>query len=156
LWPYVVDRIWLGWGYASFWQPTNDAAIRVWSQVEWPPPHSHNGLFEVTLDFGIVGLILVLVLLGRYAVYAARATAIDAGPRSQVFWCLFALTLFSNLLEVTLLRGQTFPWFSFLVFFMSAAAVGRHAVVAAPAAAPTILARAKPLSRPVTGGGPAR
>jgi O-antigen ligase len=157
LWPYIVERMWLGWGYAAFWQASNDAAMRVWAQVEWPPPHSHNGILEVSLDFGIVGVVFVLVMLGRYVGHAARATARDSGPQSQLFWCFLALTLFANVVEITLLRGQTFPWFCFLVFFMSAAAVGRHSVVAAvKAAAPSILARAKPLARPATGSGPAQ
>ncbi|MBV8168577.1 MAG: O-antigen ligase family protein [Alphaproteobacteria bacterium] len=157
LWPYIVDRIWLGWGYAAFWQVGNDAAQRVWSQVEWPPPHSHNGLLEVMLDFGIVGIGFILVMIGRYGVHAARATALDPGPQSQLFWCLLALTFVANIVEITLLRGQTFPWFCFLVFFMSAAAIGRQtAANAVRAAPPTILARAKPLSRPAAGGGPAQ
>jgi O-antigen ligase len=157
LWPYVIDRMWLGWGYAAFWQAGNDAAMRVWSQVEWPPPHSHNGLLEVALDFGIVGVALALLMLGRFAVHIARATAIDRGPASQLFWCFLALTLFSNLVEITLLRGQTFPWFSFLVFFMSAAEMCRRSTAGAVRAAPpSILARAKPLSRPAARGRPAQ
>jgi O-antigen ligase len=156
LFPYILDRFWLGWGYAAFWQAGNEAALRIWSLVEWPPPHSHNGLIEVALDFGIVGVGFALVMLGRFALHAARATAIDPGRESQFYWCVLALTLISNLVEITLLRGQTFAWFVFLVFYMTNAGFRRGVPVEARAAPTSIVGRAKPLAGPVTGGGPAQ
>ena len=50
IWAYVIPDIWmkpwLGWGYFSFWQLTNPAALEISNAVHWVVPHAHNGLLE--------------------------------------------------------------------------------------------------------------
>jgi O-antigen ligase len=99
----------LGYGYQDFWNGPQDHFLAVWRVVGWSPPHAHNGFLDVTLDLGIVGLILVLLLLARIAKFAWDA--LNADPRSPgALWaCSIVLfTLLTNLTETTLLRGNVF------------------------------------------------
>ncbi|MBI3515432.1 MAG: O-antigen ligase family protein, partial [Proteobacteria bacterium] len=156
LWPtlpaVIAEHPVLGWGYAAFWQSSNEAMLRIWAQVGWQPPHAHNGLLEVAIDFGLVGVVLAVAIMVRFAIDAVRATRLDAGYKGWVYWSIIAYTVFNNTVEITLLRTQEFAWFTFLVLFMTCAArqhaVGRAALPAAPTVAvPSIVARAKPLPR---------
>jgi O-antigen ligase len=154
LWPVllnvIAERPWLGWGFSAFWQTGNDEMIRIWDQVGWDPPHAHNGLLEVAIDFGLVGVVMMVLMLAQFIVNAARATRTDTGYESWIYWSVIAYTLCNNMVEISMLRSQEFAWFAFLVFFMTCAAHQQAPSRQTSAAAiPSIVARAKPLPRQV-------
>ena len=74
LWANIVQRIEerpvLGYGYGAFWAPTGTESERVRTAIGWDTPHSHNGLLDMWLDFGLVG---VLTLLAGYLLAIRRA-----------------------------------------------------------------------------------
>jgi O-antigen ligase len=74
LWSTVVERIedrpLLGYGYGAFWDSKGVLREQVRAVVGWDTPHSHNGLLDVWLDLGLVG---VLSLLGAYVLALKRA-----------------------------------------------------------------------------------
>jgi exopolysaccharide production protein ExoQ len=74
LWANIAQRIEerpiLGYGYGAFWAPTGTESERVRTAIGWDTPHSHNGLLDMWLDFGLVG---VLVLLAAYLLAIRRA-----------------------------------------------------------------------------------
>ena len=76
IWAYVIPDIWmkpwLGWGYFSFWQLTNPAALEISNAVHWVVPHAHNGLLEFLLEIGVVGTALFAFILIRIIVLALR------------------------------------------------------------------------------------
>ncbi len=67
LWALVDQRIatrpWLGFGYQAFWAPDKREVLAIFGQVQWMPPHSHNGYRDLLLNFGVVGLVLFAVIL---------------------------------------------------------------------------------------------
>jgi exopolysaccharide production protein ExoQ len=69
LWDYVIPDIYqrpvLGWGYAAFWSTDNPAAIKISDILRWWVPQAHNGVLEILLSVGLVGLIFYVFLLGR-------------------------------------------------------------------------------------------
>jgi O-antigen ligase len=151
LWPALLSVIaehpWLGWGFSAFWQTGNDEMIRIWDQVDWNPPHAHNGFLEVAIDFGGVGVVLMILMLAQFIFNAARLSRTDTGYESWIYWSVIAYTLCNNMVEVSMLRSQEFAWFAFLVFFMTCAARQRAPTRKVAAATPSIVARAKPLPR---------
>jgi exopolysaccharide production protein ExoQ len=161
LWSRVLDAIaerpFLGWGYTAFWEVDNDLVLRIWSQIGWNPPNAHNGFLEIALDFGVPGLLLGFAMLARFVLATARFTANHAGYEAWIYWAMLAYTLFNNIVETGMLRGQEFGWFTFLVLFMTCLARERGAQVApreAPARATnSIVARAKPLAQPAARSG---
>lgn len=79
LWAYVEADIaqhpLLGWGFGAFWTPANPAALEISAALRWYVPQAHNGVLEILLQTGLLGLLAVAVLLGRTMVLGARCLA---------------------------------------------------------------------------------
>lgn len=59
LW-YVRERPWLGYGYGGFWTPQR--VLKISERLDWVIAHAHNAFLEVTLNIGLVGLALMLIM----------------------------------------------------------------------------------------------
>ncbi|WP_169302637.1 O-antigen ligase family protein [Thermobaculum terrenum] len=63
LWAYLMnfvqDRFWNGYGFEAFWSKGSATLEVVQRSVYWAPTHAHNGVLEVLLDLGLIGLILL-------------------------------------------------------------------------------------------------
>ena len=66
LWGFVQDNIalkpLLGWGYSAFWQPDNPAANAISVTLGWYVPQAHNGILEILIELGYVGVTLFVSL----------------------------------------------------------------------------------------------
>lgn len=111
LWKAVLDKIaerpWFGYGYNAFWMGWEGESAEVLLRIapftsssDYEPTHAHNGVLEVWLDLGLVGLILFgLVLLVAFA----RAIRLIRENRAvESVWPLTYLTML-------LLIGATYP-----------------------------------------------
>jgi exopolysaccharide production protein ExoQ len=133
-WHMARQHFWLGYGYGAFWLGANGPSLAVWNIVGSTPPHAHNGVLDVWLDLGAIGVALVglsfLVLLRRaWLLLRAPGTALNAWP---MLFCLFLAM--SNVTESTLLVRNSVFWL--LTVALAAQAVRRNAtaaVVAQPA-----------------------
>ena len=95
LWSAVVERIedrpLLGYGYSAFWEATGVQSEQVRTAVGWDTPHSHNGLLDVWLDLGLIG---VLALVAAYVVALKRAwTALRASMQLNGVWAMTFLVM---------------------------------------------------------------
>jgi O-antigen ligase len=85
-WPYlleaVADRPILGFGYEAFFKSSEGTGY-LGDYVEqaggWTPYHAHNSFLQITLDGGIVALILLIVLLLVVIVRALRYLTTERG-----------------------------------------------------------------------------
>jgi O-antigen ligase len=109
LWSQVVqhieDRPVLGHGYGAFWEPTASTSQQVRAAIGWDTPHSHNGLLDQWLDFGLVG---VLLMLGAYFVALGRSwLALRTAPGVDGLWAMaFLVMLFlGNTTESSITRS---------------------------------------------------
>jgi exopolysaccharide production protein ExoQ len=123
LWAAVAEagmqRPWLGAGYSAFWATVNPGVALVQESAGWRAQGSHNGMMDLWLDLGFVGLALFLaaVALGtRRSFRALRSTA-----RPETAWPLLviAFVLLTNLTEGGLLRQNNLVW----VVFVAAVAI---------------------------------
>jgi O-antigen ligase len=68
-WQMVIEAIGkrplLGYGFKGFWLPeeTNDPSAFIRTYLGWGIEHSHNGFLELTVDLGLVGLLLFIFSL---------------------------------------------------------------------------------------------
>ncbi len=69
IWAYVISDIQmkplLGWGYGSFFGAIIRQPEEISDAVHWVVPQAHNGLLEMLLEIGLVGLTLYVALLVR-------------------------------------------------------------------------------------------
>jgi len=63
IWPTIQQHLWLGHGSYAFWQDWREAANPAvkWITGPWIPPHAHNGFMDVTVDLGLIGLVIFLL-----------------------------------------------------------------------------------------------
>ena len=88
----VEKRPFLGYGIDGFWQGFNEPSRAIWETIAWHPTHAHNGLLDLLLDLGVVGVCLTLTLLWRGAsVGTAGLRAGWLGARWNVMFVVFML-----------------------------------------------------------------
>jgi exopolysaccharide production protein ExoQ len=107
IWQLLIEsglrRPWFGYGYSAFWTGMDGESGRIYEELHWVFTYAHNGLLEVWLQLGWVGLALVLFIViqaVRNAVVCARGRA-QAGTTWLIY--LLALTLLYNVDEGTIL-----------------------------------------------------
>jgi len=107
VWLQIVQRPWLGYGYYAFWQGTEGQSGEVWHAFGWVAGNSHNGLLDLWLDVGLIGMVLFLV---TYVVYTLRAWKwAIARPEPEAIWPFLFLVymMISSLTEATLFRTNS-------------------------------------------------
>lgn len=120
IWPVAlaaaVRRFWLGYGYNVFWGVRASGVGMVWRVAGWEAVHAHNGLLEIWLDIGMLGVLITLIgfvamllrairvaHLGRYAasvwplgllVFLVAANVGEAPflAHKNIYWVLYAAT----------------------------------------------------------------
>ena len=107
IWSAVLDSIakrpLLGYGYQAFWLGLQGESYRVILAVSWVLAQAQNGFLDVTLEMGLAGLTIVLLVFG----FAFRDGVVclfqsrDQMQLRAVEWYLaiVVLTLFYNLDE---------------------------------------------------------
>ena len=58
IWPFIVERPVLGWGYAGFWRGIQGESFKVVAAMRFILFHAHNGFLEIWLELGALGLLL--------------------------------------------------------------------------------------------------
>ncbi len=115
IWGALIDKInlrpWLGYGYEGFWRGAEgESAVISKLIVAYIPPHAHNGFFDLTIAFGLTGLIIFilnLISLLRRSIIIARNSFTQEGIW-PLCYCLFIL--FYNQTESTLVERNSIFW----------------------------------------------
>jgi exopolysaccharide production protein ExoQ len=115
----ALQTPWLGHGYSAFWLGPGSASERILAVVQWDAPHAHNGLLELWLEIGLVGV--ALFLLG-FILYVGRAIAFFRRSRSaENVWplCFLFFMFISNLTESDFLSRNTIFWILYVAVVIS-------------------------------------
>ena len=128
LWSYALARLTerplLGYGLSAFWAPNSQYAIEAGQGVGaggWIPPNVHNGLLDLTLDVGLIGVSLFLI---TYFTTFTRALKRAYGTKNpEDLWPLAYLTFLAmnNVTESRLLGKYNVTWILYItvVFTMN-------------------------------------
>jgi len=83
LWPFILDRFWLGYGYGAFWDSGLPWVDLIEARMIFLPHYSHNGVIELWLH---VGLLLVVVYVTVYLLTLIKAAILvrRGGPNPAV------------------------------------------------------------------------
>lgn len=57
----IWERPWLGYGYGGFWLGWEGESADIWRIEIWEPPHAHNGLIDIWISIGLIGVILAIL-----------------------------------------------------------------------------------------------
>jgi O-antigen ligase len=131
----IRQRPLLGYGY-GFWEEPSIPRNNIWLELNWAPPHAHNGWLDVTLQLGIAGLSITVVL---WLVALSRAVrlglfAIEPGA---FFMALIIVSLFvRSWTETVMFDPGVMYWLWFVVAYLHLARMSEahKRVTAIPAA----------------------
>jgi O-antigen ligase len=105
VWQAILPSIWkspvLGYGFYAFWQGLHGESANAIIRLHWMFGYAHNGILEIALQLGAVGVALFLLSLAQ----AARNAWICCvnGRLSEVHWfiSLLILSVLYNIDEAT-------------------------------------------------------
>lgn len=119
LWSAVSDAIrerpWTGYGYSAFWLGLEGRSATIWVITGEEFYDAHNGILDLWLTLGFVGVVLFVLNFLR-AVLQAVARAHTTGTVTEL-WPLAFLTfmLLSNLTESSILQQNNLSWILYVV-----------------------------------------
>jgi exopolysaccharide production protein ExoQ len=147
LWPPVIEMIrmhlLLGWGFEAFWTPDNPAYEYVRTLAGWPAPNAHNGLLEVALDLGLVGVAALLFVLTWAAKRAIGLMCAGDLLGISIIILLIELVI-GNITESFVLKSSIFGWNFLTILILATGLKNRGAMGFAGLPLQTIVNRAKP------------
>lgn len=127
MWPHMIDMIakqpWLGYGYNGFWNDWDSPGAIVWYAAKWTAPNAHNGILDLLLQVGILGLIVFAIGFGMSLIRGVSLLRVDKSWLS--FWPILYLTHFTlaNVSESFLLNFNDISWVLYVSVAFSLATV---------------------------------
>ena len=111
----AAQRPWLGYGYNAFWLGLAGPSAGVWRVIGWRAPASHNGLLEIWLDLGAVGVAIAMLGFAGYFVKAFRL--LRETPVWENAWPLMFLGIIFvlNLTENIFFGANNIYWLLYMV-----------------------------------------
>jgi exopolysaccharide production protein ExoQ len=122
LWNVLLEKVWekpwLGAGYYAFWIAADGTEARI-NFTTWDASHAHNGLLELSLELGIVGMITFLV--GYLVAFWRAVQRLRSNSFSVGFWplAMLVLLLVMSVAESMLLRYNSLWWVVYLTTVFS-------------------------------------
>jgi O-antigen ligase len=93
-WAGIMDHFLLGYGYNAFWSGPWNPLGGLGVGVVWNPNHAHNGILNLWLDLGFVGVLVFLMGYLRGFLNAARWASRKTGLEGA--WPLLFFTYFTS------------------------------------------------------------
>jgi O-antigen ligase len=119
VWPWIKANLLLGYGYEAFWVPAQTGVRVIALQIFYRPFYSHNGVLELMLSLGLVGLVLFAGVLVSFLVRLVRLLWRE--PRSVLgaFCVVFVIGFFlRNVTEVAILTRNDLLWCLFVALYL--------------------------------------
>ena len=130
LMPFINERFWLGFGYSAFWNDGTYTIAIISERLHFRPYYAHNGIIELWLGLGAVGVALFTAALARF-VYLSINLLVKDG-RNPIYLLSFAfaiIMILQNTAESTILLRNSMSWTLFVILsvYVSVDARGRKA-----------------------------
>jgi O-antigen ligase len=141
----MLKRPLLGYGFASFWTGLQGESLNIYMSTQFEIHQAQNGLLELGLELGLVGVGLALLSLAK----ALRDAMVcfQYAHSDVVNWYvgLLALTVSYNVDEAFLARENFLPWLLYLVACTGLAEEARKVAAAKALMARPLIGLATPL-----------
>ena len=133
---FIVHRPLLGYGYDAFWQGMRGPSLQVAASVHFIVAHAHNGLFEIALELGIVGL--TLFLFSWLRAWRKLWPLWQRGQIDRIAWPIAIIVLIAlyDLDENTLLIYNGLFWILYVSALATIELAARPALIEVPTKAP--------------------
>jgi exopolysaccharide production protein ExoQ len=127
LMPFVDERFWLGYGYSAFWTDGTYTVAIIAQQLHFQPFYSHNGIIELWLGLGAVGVALFAVAFIRFVYLAFALLVRDAtDPIYLLSFAFSIIMILQNTAESTILQRNSLSWTLFVMLSVYLSHDGRR------------------------------
>jgi O-antigen ligase len=112
VWYSIIKRPFFGYGFGGFWFPGSLESQRVGLALGWPNiGYSENGVLELALQTGFVGVGLVFLMLGKAVAQGVKLVRTsDYSPRVGWFLTILFLTALINIDAGWFMTCDTLDW----------------------------------------------
>ena len=117
--PSILKHPFFGYGYSGFWRGLNGESMQAVLVTGWMEAQAQDGFLDILLQFGLAGLIPIIVLFLRAG--AQSFTALQQGRRdSTTLWAimLMPIILVGNIGETSLMQSLNASWFYANIAFL--------------------------------------
>lgn len=123
LWVWALDDIgkrpWLGYGYGAFWQDFSSKAALIRYAAGWQVPSAHNGLLDLLLDLGILGVFILTLGIFRTTIQSFFLLR-NTSSATYIWPLLFVINMIlANMTETTLMVRNDLFWVIFIAISFS-------------------------------------
>ncbi|MGB3190019.1 MAG: O-antigen ligase [Limnoraphis sp.] len=134
----IEKRPLLGYGFKAFWNGLDGPSAYIIRAARWDVPYSHNGVLDLLLDIGYVGLLLYIMGFVIMLVRSIRLARITSGLDG--LWPLTYLTyiFLSNLSEGGLLGQNNLFWVLYTSLAISSITIPNHKLLDSGATEPAL------------------
>jgi O-antigen ligase len=111
----IQEKPLLGYGYQAFWRGDEGLGGDIWEKIGQNFFYSHNGVLEVWLGLGLVGVLaftatFVFLIVKTLHLLRKRFCLDSVWP-----WLFLCYLFLSNLTEASFMRSNTLPWILFSI-----------------------------------------
>ncbi|MGL5926536.1 O-antigen ligase family protein [Chroococcidiopsis sp.] len=115
VWEKIMEHPVLGYGLNAFWTGLDGPCADIWQRMRWQAPHAHNGLLDVGLQLGLLGMSALLMSLVRNIFIAIGELKRSSKLESILPITLITFIIISNLTDVGVLSArQSIIWFLYV------------------------------------------
>jgi exopolysaccharide production protein ExoQ len=126
LWEALIDlcikqqRLWLGYGYDSFWlkwKGANNPAAPILNSPAgaWKPYHAHNAFMEIILYVGLFGLAIFIASYLINIIWTIKLIKLDSDFELSTLPLAFLTYIFFFNLSSSIIDGPSFFWFLYVL-----------------------------------------
>lgn len=120
LWEYVINdalkRPYLGYGLGGYYTEARSYLFQ--DDLEWMPEQSHNGLLDLLIELGAIGLLIGFLAFSSYCTAAIVQSRFAPEPTRILCLCTVILLILFNITESNFFRPSNLFWIVFLVSAM--------------------------------------
>lgn len=123
-WVAISDRLWAGYGYGGLFNgPIHPVTADLWERIGFGVPHAHNGIVQVALELGAIGVLLVVLVVVQALRTGMRCLRDRALVPHGQWLLLTTATLLVMSIAEPILQGTHLAW---LVLVWTAALLARR------------------------------
>ena len=110
LWDYIKLKIWVGYGYGSFFSATHTETQQLWKAHAWGAVHAHNGYIQILVHLGLTGLLIFISGYFYNLIKSLILYFVSKNIQALMIFFFLLYTVVFNTTEVSFLSANHLNW----------------------------------------------
>ncbi len=115
IWNAILRKPYLGYGYSAFWSGEQLVGALIYDEAGWSTSSTHNGLLDIALSIGLVGVCIYVFTVGRALVQGFRLAFMGDNPLSIIFLLIICYLIILGFTESTYIGRNSDKWLLMLI-----------------------------------------